>query len=131
MQSPLETPTSASDPKSVKVNLTTGTGVDIEWKDGHASHYEFVYLRNACPCAMCEDERAKTGLKPGQSPKPVPGALPMFKPTAKPLSAEPVGKYAIKFNWNDNHDLGLYSWKLLRELCPCEECNAPRTSPEA
>ncbi len=27
------------DPKSVKVNLTTGTGVDIEWKDGHRSHY--------------------------------------------------------------------------------------------
>jgi len=26
------------DPKSVKVNLTTGTGVDIEWKDGHRSH---------------------------------------------------------------------------------------------
>ena len=25
---------STPDPKSVKVNLTTGTGVDIEWKDG-------------------------------------------------------------------------------------------------
>ncbi|MGA8869104.1 MAG: gamma-butyrobetaine hydroxylase-like domain-containing protein [Candidatus Sulfotelmatobacter sp.] len=122
MQSPLQTPTPASDPKSVKVNLTTGTGVDIEWKDGHLSHYSFAYLRNACPCAMCEDERARAGLLPGQPPRLAPGALPMFKPAAKPVSAEAVGKYAIKFNWNDNHDLGLYSWKFLREICPCEEC---------
>ena len=122
MQSPLQTATEAIDPKSVKVNLTTGSGVDIEWKDGHISHYSFVYLRDACPCAMCEDERGKAGRRPGEPPKAVPGALPMFKPTAKPLNAEAVGKYAIKFSWNDNHDLGLYSWKFLREICPCEEC---------
>src|ERR1700746_1499979 len=101
MQSPLQTATEAIDPKSVKVNLTTGSGVDIEWKDGHVSHYNFVYLRDACPCAMCEDERAKSGLRPGDPPKLPPGALPMFKPTAKPVNAEAVGKYAIKFSWND------------------------------
>ena len=46
----------------------------------------------------------------------------MFKVTVKPESAEPVGKYAIKFNWNDGHKLGIYSWKWLREICPCAEC---------
>jgi DUF971 family protein len=46
----------------------------------------------------------------------------MFKETAKPVSAEPVGKYALKFKWNDGHELGIYSWKWLREICPCEEC---------
>ena len=122
MQSPLQSPTAASDPKSVKVNLTTGTGVDIEWADGHVSHYDFVYLRNACPCAMCEEERAKAGRRPGDVPKLAPGALPMFKAAAKTLSAEGVGKYAIKFAWNDNHDLGIYSWRFLREICPCLEC---------
>jgi len=111
----------SADPKSVKVNLTTGTGVDIEWSDGHRSHYSFVYLRDACPCALCNEEREKSNRKPGQAPKAA--ALPMFKEAAKPLSAEGVGKYAIKFNWNDNHDLGIYSWKFLREWCPCEECN--------
>ena len=126
MQSPLQSPTAATDPKSVKVNLTAGTGVDIEWGDGHSSHYGFVYLRDACPCAMCEEERAKFGRRPGDPPKPAPGALPMFKPTAKPLSAEGVGKYAIKFAWNDNHDLGIYSWRFLREICPCAECKAAR-----
>jgi DUF971 family protein len=110
------------DPKSVKVNLTIGDGVDIEWKDGHRSHYSFVFLRDACPCALCDEEREKTGREPGQPPKTKPGELPMFKEKAKPISAEGVGKYAIKFHWNDGHELGIYSWQFLRDVCPCEEC---------
>jgi DUF971 family protein len=128
MQSPLQAPTAATDPKSVKVNLTTGAGVDIEWNDGHVSHYEFVYLRDACPCALCNEEREKSGRHPGESPKRAPGALPMFKEKAKPVSAEGVGKYAIKFKWNDGHDLGIYSWNFLREVCPCAECKTARAA---
>jgi DUF971 family protein len=126
MQSPLHLPTAATDPKSVKVNLTSGTGVDIEWNDGHVSHYTFVYLRDACPCAMCEEERGKAGRRPGDPAGSPPGQLVIFKPAAKPISAEGVGKYAIKFSWNDSHDLGIYSWKFLREVCPCEECKRSR-----
>ena len=111
-----------SDPKSVKVNVTTGTGMDIEWKDGHRSSYSFVFLRDACPCALCDEERGKTHRKPGDAPKLAPGALPMFKPAAKPNTVEPVGKYAIRFHWNDGHELGIYSWQFLREVCPCAEC---------
>ena len=131
MQSPLQSPTAATHPKSVKVNLSAGTGVDIEWGDGHVSHYGFVFLRDACPCAMCEEERAKAGRRRGEPPKLAPGALPMFKPAAKPLSAEGIGRYAIKFKWNDDHDLGIYSWKFLREVCPCEECKAERAGTQA
>ncbi|HST11353.1 MAG TPA: DUF971 domain-containing protein [Terriglobales bacterium] len=126
MQSPLKAPSASTDPKSVKVNLTTGTGMEIDWKDGHHSSYPFPFLRDACPCALCEEERAKQGRRPGEALKPPPGTLPMFKPTAKPLSAEGVGKYAIKFNWNDGHELGIYSWAFLREVCPCGECQAER-----
>jgi DUF971 family protein len=116
------TPRLANDPKSVKVQLTAGTGVEIEWKDGHRSSYTFKFLRDACPCALCDDERRKAGRSPGEPEKLAPGALPMFKPAVKALAAEPVGKYALKFSWNDNHDLGLYSWAYLREVCPCAEC---------
>ena len=124
MQSPLQAASAATDPKSVKVNLTTGTGDDNEWNDGHVSHYNFVYLRDACPCAMCNEEREKADRRPGDPVAAAPGTLPMFKAAAKPVSAEGVGKYAIKFMWNDNHDLGLYSWKFLREICPCADCKA-------
>jgi DUF971 family protein len=110
----------------VKVNLTTGTGMEIDWRDGHHSSYSFIYLRDACPCALCEDERGKAGRAPGEPAKPPQGALPMFKAAAKPLSAEGVGKYAIKFSWNDGHDLGIYSWAFLREVCPCAECKTER-----
>jgi DUF971 family protein len=118
----------SADPKSVKVHLTTGTGVDVEWSDGHQSHYSFSFLRNACPCALCNEEREKSGREPGEPPKTAPASLPMFKEKAKPLSAEGVGKYAIKFNWNDSHDLGIYSWRFLRDVCPCEECKKARAA---
>lgn len=116
----------SADTKSVKVNLTTGSGMDIEWKDGHRSQYSFAFLRDACPCALCDEERGKTGRQPGEPPKPAPGELPMFKPAAKPTHTEPVGKYAIRFAWNDGHDLGIYSWRFLREICPCEDCKATK-----
>jgi hypothetical protein len=79
---------------------------------------------------MCNEERGQSGRKPGEPPKPAPGALPMFKPAAKPVSAEGMGKYAIRFKWNDDHDLGIYSWKLLREICACEECKSARLGTE-
>jgi DUF971 family protein len=126
MQSPLKAPSASTDPQSVKVKLTTGTGMEIDWRDGHHSSYSFPFLRDACPCALCEDERGKIGRAPGEPVKPAPGVLPMFKAAAKPLSAEGVGKYAIKFSWNDGHDLGIYSWAFLREVCPCAECKAER-----
>jgi DUF971 family protein len=119
-------PRVGNDPRSVVIHLTTGTGMEIEWKDGHRSVYTFAFLREACPCALCEDERGKSGRKPGEAAKLAPGALPMFKPAVKALAAEAVGKYALKFSWNDRHDLGIYSWFYLREVCPCTECAAAR-----
>jgi DUF971 family protein len=126
MALPDYSPRVGNDPKSVLIHLTTGTGMEIEWKDGHRSVYTFAFLREACPCALCEDERTKSGRKPGEAAKLAPGALPMFKPAVKALSAEAVGKYALKFSWNDRHDLGIYSWFYLREVCPCAECVAAR-----
>ncbi len=115
-----------ADPKSVQVHLTSGSGMEIEWKDGHRSSYTFQYLRDACPCALCNDERLKQNREPDEAPRPQPGALPMFKATPRPASAEGVGKYAIRFTWNDGHEHGIYSWEYLRDFCPCVECRAQR-----
>lgn len=116
----------SADPKSVKVHKTEGTGMEIEWKDGHRSTYTFPWLRDACPCALCNEEREKDGRKPGDPLKAVAGALPMFKALAKPTEVEPIGKYAIRFVWNDGHQHGIYSWEYLREWCPCPECKMKR-----
>jgi DUF971 family protein len=121
----------STDPKSVDVRVTAGTGMDIEWKDGHRSSYSFQYLRDACPCALCNEEREKSGREPGQPAKAAPGALPMFKALAKPTEAEGVGRYAIRFTWNDGHEHGIYGWDYLREICPCPECMAARKKAHA
>ncbi len=118
----------AEDPKSVKVNKTSGSGVEIEWQDGHRSSYTFTYLRDACPCALCDQERAQDGRAPGDPLPPVAGQLPMFKALARPQEAKPVGRYAINFVWNDGHQHGIYTWLYLRQICPCPECRMKRHS---
>jgi DUF971 family protein len=107
-------------PEKVRVLLTEGKGVEIDWVDGHRSAWSFAWLREACPCATCVEERAKEERKPGQ-PKPA-AVLPLYTPPAKPASVQPVGRYAIQFNWQDGHSGGIYSWEYLRRSCQCREC---------
>jgi DUF971 family protein len=109
-------------PIEVKVHVREGSGVDITWSDGHASHYEFAYLREWCPCALCNDERGKktqvaslTGLGAAE-------VLPMFKPKPTARKATTVGSYAIQIEFSDGHSTGIYSFDHLREICPCAVC---------
>jgi DUF971 family protein len=115
-------PRIAVTPEKVRVLLTEGKGLEIDWSDGHRSAWGFAWLRDACPCATCIDERSQQGRKAGQ-PKPKPAnLLPMYAPPAKPKSVQPVGRYAIQFNWLDGHTSGIYSWEYLRRVCQCQEC---------
>ena len=55
MQSPLPSASAATDPKSVKVSIATGTGVNIDWNDGHNTGiYSFDHLRKICACDQCK-----------------------------------------------------------------------------
>jgi len=109
-------------PAKVRVLITEGKGLEIDWNDGHRSKWSFAWLRDACPCATCLEERKLEGRKPGQ-PKPKPTELlPMYTPRTKPGSAQAVGRYAIQFNWLDGHSGGIYSWEYLRRNCQCREC---------
>jgi DUF971 family protein len=106
-------------PTSLQVHLSTGEGVDIRWADGHESHYGFPYLRDSCPCAMCNDEREqKAKGKAGSGASP----LPMFKPRVTAKAATPVGNYAIQIEFSDSHATGIFSFGHLREICPCDAC---------
>jgi DUF971 family protein len=106
-------------PIDVKVRVSTGEGVDITWADGHTSHFDFPYLRDHCPCALCNDEREKT-KKVGDSAASSP--LPMFKPKITAKSANAVGNYAVQIQFSDGHATGIFSFEHLRELCPCAQC---------
>lgn len=90
-------PADAVTPAKVRVHKTEGTGVEIEWKDGHTSEWNFAWLRLACPCATCHEEREQSGRKPGEA-KPKPQTLlPMYEAPVRPTEVTPVGKYAMKF----------------------------------
>jgi prepilin-type processing-associated H-X9-DG protein len=110
-------------PTSVKVHVSNGAGVDVVWADGHASHYEFAYLREECPCATCNDAREKKASlgEMASSLKSSP-VLPMFKPKPRAQAATQVGNYAIQISFTDGHSTGIYSYDHLRSICPCAEC---------
>jgi DUF971 family protein len=126
-------------PASVKVHVSSGAGIDVTWSDGHASHYNFAYLREKCPCAMCNDEREKKAEQQRKdeaahrSAPPLSSAvLPIFKPKLSAKAAHAVGNYALQIDFNDGHATGIYSFDYLRTICPCEPCAREyRTTPEA
>ena len=119
-------PREMTEPVKVRVLKTEGTGMQIDWRDGHRSTWSFAWLREACPCATCHDEREKEGRAVGV-PKPQPAALlPLYKAPVRPDTVQQVGNYAVSFGWNDGHTSGIYSWDYLRRQCQCAECRRLR-----
>ncbi len=117
----------AMTPAKVRVLITEGKGLEIDWLDGHRSAWDFHWLRNACPCATCIEERTNEGRKPGDGRAKKADLLPMYAPPARPASAHAVGRYAIQLNWLDGHSSGIYSWEYLRRHCICPECSLAAT----
>ena len=112
--------------KVTPANLTWKDGkttVEILWKDGHTSVYRTEYLRNICPCAECRGTHEKPPLfSEPKSPKKFtlhsPASADKAKKRIAALKAFPVGNYGIGFQWADGHKDGLYTFKMLREMCP-------------
>jgi DUF971 family protein len=82
------------------------SAITIAWSDGKESLYNAPDLRRKCPCAGCVNEwTGERMLKP----ETVSNDL-SFKNIAV------VGRYALNFNFSDNHETGIYSFKYLRDL---------------
>jgi DUF971 family protein len=109
----------SADPEHIAISKSKG--VKIDWKDGHRSDYSLAYLRDECPCASCTGAHGTEPQKSDYS-KPANAPFPMFKPALKMLNVEEVGHYAIRIEWNDGHNTGIYSFEHLRKICPCVEC---------
>jgi len=41
------------------------------------------------------------------------------------------GRYAIRIDWNDGHNAGIYSYEHFRRICPCQECQGAPLEPPA
>ena len=98
-------------PAPTRVEVVRDRGeVEIHWTDGHRSVFPTRYLRGFCPCAVCQ------GHAPGS------WTFVEAPPPMDVTRIEEVGLYALQIKWSDGHDTGIYSWGVLRELCPCDPC---------
>ncbi len=97
-------------------NITTFPNgeIAVAWPDGHESYFGGHYLRCACACAFCVDE--VTGVKVLND-----DGVP---PNVAPREIHPVGNYGIAIRWSDAHETGIYTFRKLRELCPCDACRS-------
>ena len=84
-----------------------GRALRITWADGRECRYTAAELRRACPCAQCVNEW--TGEKV-LDPASVSDEMTVE-------GVEVVGRYALNFRYGDGHQTGIYSFRLLRELC--------------
>ena len=106
----------STDPEHIAISKSKG--IKIDWKDGHSSDYGLAYLRDKCPCATCTGAHGTPPRQPEAN-----NPFQMFKSALKMLGVEPIGNYAIRINWSDGHNSGIYSYEHFRRICPCPECN--------
>jgi DUF971 family protein len=78
--------------------------LEIAFADGAHYHLPFEFLRVLSPSAEVK------GHGPGQE------VLQVGKKNVDVKELEPVGSYAIKIDFDDGHDSGLYTWEYLRLL---------------
>jgi DUF971 family protein len=101
----------------------TPTAIDIDlkqhelritWADGYQSTYPLDYLRQICPCAVCDELRHSGSPLCLSQPEQISpcATLRAEKPASK------VGSYALQFFWADDHSTGIYSFEFLRRKTP-------------
>jgi len=78
--------------------------LELKFEDGASFKLPVEYLRVYSPSAEVQ------GHGPGQE------VLQIGKEDVNIDSIEPIGHYAIKLAFDDNHDSGIFSWEYLYEL---------------
>ncbi len=105
--------TTAAPPEPVEVrHEKSARRVVVVWDDEHVSTYSLDYLRSWCPCAACQGHAMQSRYLDlgGQ----------------ELVRLDPVGNYALAPTWQDGHSTGIYSFRLLRALCPCDDCGGEK-----
>jgi DUF971 family protein len=80
----------------------------ITWSDGHVGDYPWAYLRGWCPCAMCQGHGGERRY--------------IHAENSDLMRISVVGNYALQLVWGDGHETGIYSYRYLRDICPCPTC---------
>ncbi len=95
-------------PTDIKLHKKSAT-LDLVYADGACNTFSAEFLRVHSPSAEVR------GHGKGQE------ILQTGKRQVKIVNLESVGNYAIKLNFSDGHDTGIYSWTYLAELATDQE----------
>jgi DUF971 family protein len=94
----------------ISMHLKKTEALLITWSDGRESRFPLQLLRKYCPCAGCQGERDILGRT----------RLPIVRTTYDgPITAngaDLVGNYALRIEFSDGHNAGIYTFVYLREL---------------
>ncbi|HTQ99417.1 MAG TPA: DUF971 domain-containing protein [Candidatus Acidoferrum sp.] len=90
-------------PSDIKLHKKTGV-LELKYPDGGIYSLTAEFLRVHSPSAEVR------GHGPGQE------VLQTGKMHVKIGAIDTVGNYAIRLNFDDGHNTGIYSWEYLREL---------------
>ncbi|MCS5524889.1 MAG: P-loop NTPase, partial [Candidatus Poseidoniia archaeon] len=86
--------------------VVAGGAVQVKWRDGAEQVIPAHTLRSECPCAGCVDEfSGEKLLQPEQIPTDIVVA-----------STANIGRYAVRFDFSDGHNTGIYEFARLRAI---------------
>ena len=86
--------------------VAAGGAVQVKWRDGTEQVIPAHTLRSECPCAGCVDEfSGEKLLQPEQIPTDIVVA-----------STASIGRYAVRFDFSDGHNTGIYEFARLRAI---------------
>jgi DUF971 family protein len=109
---PFRIPKTMNNPQPEEIEKNLDGSIRVRWTDGHEGVYPPKFLRLQCHCAACIEEwTGRKMLKPESIPDDI-----------RPERLSPVGQYALHIEWSDGHATGIYTFDLLRSICPCEDC---------
>ena len=92
------------------VKLDRYKDLRITWRDDTTSVYTIAELRRLCPCASCRELR--------ETPRDPLRVVQPNEPTADVhiVKMQPVGHYALGFEFSDGHATGIYGYEFLIDL---------------
>jgi DUF971 family protein len=88
-----------------------GDEIAVRWSDGTEDFYAMEYLRARSPSAENIGEKDLTGQVHG-------GTDQTSFPGVRVTGWQPVGGYAIQFEFSDGHRTGLYAFDYLKSIAP-------------
>ncbi|MDE2306369.1 MAG: DUF971 domain-containing protein [Gammaproteobacteria bacterium] len=102
-------------PTPTEIKLRTASRIlEIRYDDGAHFELPFEYLRVFSPSAEVKGHGGGEGL------------LVTGKELVGIRGVEPVGQYAVRLQFDDGHDTGLYSFSLLYDLGRQRQANWQR-----